>query len=453
MTVIAVLSVLFGLFVVSVPSLIRHFAFESMSPGERTRLDALMKTPVTFPPEWQKVTPFSPQVLAAAERMNKALDTVGPRAISDLRETTIGAAMNELQRGGAISSDQWSSISEILKAANPILQETSTIVHLPDYSAESVSVDGMWSGMTGRSAGSIYIGARLWCAAAHQDANSGNWQDAFADLDSAFRTAQTEEVPYDSPVRLSVYYIRYAANATAVLATSCTEVETLRKSLNSLSTMRPNLIHLSSLDPLVANSVGKLRRYARDKYPSNLEPGHPGAFYVTQAAEAEYYKYPKFMAENLPISDPRRDGFEKAVQMMESSGGPFRMSALLKAAFGMVPDVAMRFMINVNRTELKATERTAAEVDLARLALAARLYQLEKGTSVTSVNELVPAYFPEAPKDPFSGKPFSYDSASGRFYSVGPDGKDDRLTVFSRDGDMSGDIALGDPRQNSVAYW
>jgi hypothetical protein len=56
--------------------------------------------------------------------------------------------------------------------------------------------------------------------------------------------------------------------------------------------------------------------------------------------------------------------------------------------------------------------------------IAIKAYQIENGKIPPSLNELVPEYFPEVPKDPFDGKLIKYSSEKKIIYSVGKDLKD-----------------------------
>jgi hypothetical protein len=56
-----------------------------------------------------------------------------------------------------------------------------------------------------------------------------------------------------------------------------------------------------------------------------------------------------------------------------------------------------------------------------QLLIALKAYQLETGTLPTSLNELVPKYFSEVPKDLFDGNPIRYSLEKRIIYSVGKD--------------------------------
>jgi len=73
--------------------------------------------------------------------------------------------------------------------------------------------------------------------------------------------------------------------------------------------------------------------------------------------------------------------------------------------------------------------RAIAYRRMAAGALAMRLYEIEHGRRPEALNDLVPAYLPAVPADPFSadGAPIRYapDKDKPVLYCLGPDGKDD----------------------------
>ncbi|MGI8905243.1 MAG: hypothetical protein ACR2IE_01990 [Candidatus Sumerlaeaceae bacterium] len=454
LTVVAVLSLLLGLFIVSVPAVIRHFMMKSMTTADNTRLQTLLRTPVNFPADWQQAPVFSLELKAGVERTAKAFDATATSFTTQLQDTTITAAIIALQTRNPITPEAWTSIGLIVRAANSVMQETSAIAHLPDYTAECIARADLWeNSATGIGlAHTLQLGP-AWALAAHESARAEDWPLAFHQLETAFRLGQAAAAPGDPASRLRQHLIRHAAIATAAIVTSCTQVQPMHHLLHSLREIRPRLVHASEMDPLARDAVGKLRQYARDGFPSNLQPGQPGAFYILQGIEAEVYKYPKFMAENLPFTDPRRPDFEQAVRQAETMGGVVRLSTLLHLAASFVPDVVVRVLMQVNPKSAADEQRTNAYVDLAALALASRLYEVERNVPPGSAGDLVPAFIEAPLQDPFSGKAYLWDSASARFYSVGPDGKNDYLKTISGSDDDPGDIVLGSDGSAYIAYW
>jgi hypothetical protein len=62
-----------------------------------------------------------------------------------------------------------------------------------------------------------------------------------------------------------------------------------------------------------------------------------------------------------------------------------------------------------------------SEIAATRLVVACHLYRLREGKLPHTLQELVPAYLPEIPVDPYDGKPFRYKPEKNIVYSVGED--------------------------------
>jgi ABC-type transport system involved in multi-copper enzyme maturation permease subunit len=59
--------------------------------------------------------------------------------------------------------------------------------------------------------------------------------------------------------------------------------------------------------------------------------------------------------------------------------------------------------------------RNTAELGGVKIALVLKIYKIEKGEYPVSLNALVPEYLPELPKDPFTGKDYSYRTVAEGF--------------------------------------
>jgi hypothetical protein len=95
--------------------------------------------------------------------------------------------------------------------------------------------------------------------------------------------------------------------------------------------------------------------------------------------------------------------------------------------------------------EVKFEKRHARSVAALRLVmteLALRGYQAKNGKLPMALAELVPAWLPAVPLDPFSNRPLVYRVTTNSFliYSVGPDGKDDQGTPIKRGEMEKGDL-------------
>lgn len=85
------------------------------------------------------------------------------------------------------------------------------------------------------------------------------------------------------------------------------------------------------------------------------------------------------------------------------------------------------FLIENQDWHFAARGRAEASRDATLVVLAVERYHREHGRRPERLEELVPAYLNEVPRDPFDGQPLRYVVREGHYtiYSVGPDGIDD----------------------------
>ncbi|MBI4618362.1 MAG: hypothetical protein HY720_32490 [Planctomycetes bacterium] len=94
----------------------------------------------------------------------------------------------------------------------------------------------------------------------------------------------------------------------------------------------------------------------------------------------------------------------------------------------------------------RAWTKHLAKRDGARLAVAIARYRLSHGSYPEKLEQLVPAFLPELPVDPFTGSPFAWrvDGDSARVYSLGPLGFDNGGGTTAQDDEGTVLWPLGD---------
>lgn len=97
------------------------------------------------------------------------------------------------------------------------------------------------------------------------------------------------------------------------------------------------------------------------------------------------------------------------------------------ARFRESPNPLTRFLLPSFEATLAAETRARAELRGTVLAAGLELYRADTDAYPESLDQLVPAYAPAAPEDPFTGRPFVYrpTGAGYTLYSAGPDMRDD----------------------------
>lgn len=117
-----------------------------------------------------------------------------------------------------------------------------------------------------------------------------------------------------------------------------------------------------------------------------------------------------------------------------------------RGSYGLWRSMWMRIITqkNIRAAEVSFEKKQARSVAALRLVmteLAVRGYQARNGKPPMALAELVPAWLPAVPLDPFSNRPLVYRVTTNSFllYSVGPDGKDDQGAPIKR-GIEKGDL-------------
>jgi hypothetical protein len=123
-----------------------------------------------------------------------------------------------------------------------------------------------------------------------------------------------------------------------------------------------------------------------------------------------------------------------------------------RGAYGVWWSMWMRVLAYKNRRAVEWSferkhSRSVASLRLVMTELALRGYLAKHGKPPTALAELVPAWLPAVPLDPFSNRPLVYRVTTNSFllYSVGPDGNDDQGTPLKR-----GEMETGDLLPNAL---
>lgn len=123
-----------------------------------------------------------------------------------------------------------------------------------------------------------------------------------------------------------------------------------------------------------------------------------------------------------------------------------------RGAYGALRATWFKFVThrNLRAAEMKFEKRHARSVAALRLMmteLAVRGYEAKNGKPPMALAELVPAWLPAVPIDPFSNRPLVYRATTNSYllYSVGPDAQDDQGTPLKRGEVEKGDLLPATP--------
>ena len=121
--------------------------------------------------------------------------------------------------------------------------------------------------------------------------------------------------------------------------------------------------------------------------------------------------------------DASREPFPKALDSIQKIQAGLSFQAQSTNPLTRMNIVAALAPTNAVAVGFPCTARTYAVRDLLLLGIAAKRFKLKYGRDASGVNDLVPAFIPVVPTDPFDGQPLRMQVTSDEivFYSVGED--------------------------------
>ncbi len=457
---LAVLSVLFGVLMVSLPMAARYLTRKSVDSAEWKAMEEMQTQPVHFPREWADVEPYSIELKAQRDRVQSAADALPTTATSILHdyESSLTVALVEILHGQPLTyPEAFTTVTELAEKSTALLGELAILATTPGYEADLLHRE---QDPFSTSFESSLLEGHTWLIVA-STARAIQDQDCSAAVAAALlplRMAQRH--PASSTHREVDSLIYHGSHLVVNVSESCETEESLHAMLQALNQMEEKLHITSEYPDQLLSDLANLRRYKRDGFPSDLEPGKPGFHYAYQNLEAGFGMFAGHMVETLPFSDPRRAEYQAQIeQMTQWAAGPIRLTPLagLRAARMLASDlIAAGLQLEPHEDSHLATQ---VYFDLARLRIARKLALLQGDQITTASATLVPRYLPRNPVDPFSQTSYLWDEKTEQYYSIGPDKHDDRLSSeldpsrrrqSVREG-ATGDIAVpATPTQNSL---
>ena len=407
---------------------LRYRARKGQPASVVAQLEAAHNEPVYFPEDWRNPPPLDLKLLTEFAELN-AIPHASDACYFFRAESEINSLLVHLIAGKSLGADEITSISGTATDLLPFVKAYSAFVRKPQYSA---LINGprfsrfyrydydQWQ--------IVLRGEPLFCVAVYEMWRN-NYQAAFeytiADLASQRTSEPGILLGYSYEYLTGTMY--FVAMQLAYLADHCPQVSALQEALMDLNKMRSSFqlpstsVTISALpflhDLQFARSIG---------FQTEMRSGGTVTGYLSEAANMQA-NLSRWLSDRTPTHSYLHTVMVAEFEEWEKSAG-----------FGMTNKMGMLFEATMNPDGIliKLVERSAANpreseirffclYDLARIALAARIYKLEKGHSAASVGQLVGPYLTEEPLDPYSKKSFLYDSGHDKFYSVGLNGRDD----------------------------
>lgn len=423
----------------------------SFSEGERGEMLRFVNAPLVIPRTW-----LAPRLPADLEKLvveycEASTPRMGPWGAG--RDGRSGGprfwGTRSYMVPGPRGELDWSALEEMRQRRRPAEEALARLVAHPGFSRRNVfaaHIPDMPAFTLQRQARGI---TRWLPTCVVVDVHFGRYEDAARAALLYFR-ARNLPPPNALSSRLDGRgrHEPHVERALAELARQCTDTALLSRTLAAMADLAPPLptgdVHRAMLEEMIADAYAR----APENVTAELRPDMWGRDLIRRQ-----------IAYLLDRGDPAgNDSWSARWNVWRNEGlttlgaGEKQLFSVYTAELFGLSARSEEFMYwHVRRQieELLAAEQATAlerraAFDLARLALAARLEELSGRPLPTDPESLAPRYFDLPPLDPWSGQPYRYHQADACFYSVGPDGRDDRLASLTA-GDPGDDFSLARP--------
>lgn len=408
---------------------------QNIGAAEYQRLHQFFSTPVTIPPAAQNVPPVPRDLRAALTRFQQGYEnnkTAGAQLL--------GRVYSAAPSVDSITNEQLTSLSLFMQSAHQWVDDTRALVNRPDFDAELLADP---PGISSEVYSALNMATRVLGLNAAAAARAGNMKEAFDCGFDELRLAQRGEYSTVLVHLLAIGSANRATSTVADLSLRTNDAGILRDVLKRLRELRPKVDFPSFKMGEVTDMLGSLRLCAREGYPVNLSSGQTAGQLFDQHVKS-FVSAPEWLLRNLPSNDWRRSKLIMTAQRNPSAFGYPKPLFTALSYFGVREMMAGFAVPNITNAQQRA-QMVGVNLDLTEIVIASRIRKLEKGEDVTSVSQLVPEFLKTEPKDPFANSSYKWSARWKRFYSVGPDGDDDALSIeFGNDrrGTNDGDVTV-----------
>ncbi|MBN2132293.1 MAG: hypothetical protein JW741_22520 [Sedimentisphaerales bacterium] len=366
--------------------------------------------------EWYALPPFAEN---AADRITRAFACLQLPAKQDMEDIPLLGGAKLPDRGEPLDEDTVAQIGEILQnneAALKLLREGAAIPHCrypvdftQGYACQLPHIEHF------RGAG------RLLCLEALWRAQQGQLEEA---TDAALTSLAVADSLKAEPVLIS-QLVRRACWAQTL--------STLEFLLNQTAFEREQLTQLDRAlaadhDPnAMARALAAERCFGHAAFSRPTEAGLSGSsgapMRVLVAGQRAIGLHDASWAIFLDLMDE----YIRAVQLppWQRQGAAEFIEAKLQAVSRI--HIMVHLLLPACGRVIQLDTESWARNRTARVAVALERHRLATGDLPEKLSDLVPAYLPAIPQDPFDGKPLRYKQLDAGFvvYSIGPDRQDD----------------------------
>lgn len=409
---------------------------------EREQIRKFLKEPIKVSEEWTQPKQYS--------RMTRHLHALVVAAWANNERELVNSPYtsrnSNFARQRDLEGDAETTATNILSGAGGMVINLVRLTMQPDYDLEifsSYSLPGAVDPMREVPE----AGAKLLALQAAVLAKAERYGDAVSALMAGLRLARRSPASRAETHLRAMRVVRGTSAATADFVQSCRNPVAITSASIAMKQLEPALFPQVLPDLQKLHMLSTLRMARGEGYPVEVQTTETGAMLINDYASF-ITRYPQWQLDRIGKSDPMRDAWQKLADET-SEHAAFRTRGVTAWMYRVwlgdgVHEVAYaRLRENPEPVALEVNLAKAA-YDLTRLVLAQQRFLLEQRTAVEKPEQVIPAYV-EPLTDPYSGKPYKWSQRAQRFYSIGPDGKDNELRVLIRaeaDATGSGDLIV-----------
>ena len=416
--------------IMGVKLFIHYRAFSHLSPEQRQEYEKWLHEKIIFPSEDIIVLPFEQSTIQASTALKEQWDKHDKAALQLAQQYN---TIKNTEPGDLPESDII-ALKENLTTFQPLLEAFRSVIDQPDYEIEALLEtinSGVPTGIPVPNFLSIQSIVKICALQSMVLSLEGRHKEAFEYAGYIIKASRTHKYSLliSRLIGIAVYTIGAHVWHSAVV--QCNDRNLLQETLTMQNQLRhPEEFITSEIPMMIQDAIGTIRIAQRKGIQANIQ-GMTGRQITAESfrIQAEYLEKVVLPYTNDAV---QRSALQKAIsgyRIGEAGAGggcrtPRTFAARLVGSFAR----PVFYSIAVpNFGEASTRGRVSiSKFELLRMFTASKIYRLEHGKNPAAPSDLIPKFFPTTPEDPFAQ---NFKAINHMFYSVGPDGIDQKAAV------------------------
>ncbi len=421
-----VLSCLFMMAFLMLIAFLEKGAYSSLTPAEVNEFKKWFHEPIRLTAPQSKIEPPLPPMILQEHSLlvrdaGLQYEGLGPFI------TEPNALFQRLMDGNKVTFQELDTATSISKEISPLTDRAVAMLSYPGYHlAANYFSTALVIDQESRQS-QLEDLTLLILSQAALEATTGNYTTALEKADVAVNLVHHHPLAHENLYHPAITTIESLHELIKLVASKTTDTAVLNRTLELLKRHRDLIRQLIDAAMIPAEGVVLELQMVEDGYRSSAVMT-PASVQLDVIKRLDYYKW---LLKNLPQNSPRRETVElmkTSVEYTISSSSPAWVQHIVevmqigpgKLALGkLMHSFSLAEMTSLwkrQKLRIGQAKLLLAQHDLLELALARHIAE----TTSSHLRQ----YLEAIPADPFTNGPFRSSETTGKFYSVGPDGKD-----------------------------